>query len=232
MPASWRTAPAPPNSNGRRVDESPSAQWRPRLAASAWVGFIASASLIQLLLWPALGRWGIHPRELAGLLGILLAPLWHADLEHLASNLLPLALLIAVAAQVHPSFWRSALVAIWLGGGLLVWIVARPANHLGASGLVYGFSALLIVGALVRRQRSAFAAALVALFLNQGLAWGLVPVNSAISYEAHACSFAVGALAAWAYRHRDLPPPASSSSADGSGDEWDYLKRLPRDLPE
>jgi membrane associated rhomboid family serine protease len=204
---------------------------RSLLPALAVPGLVLAVSLIQLILLPGLDRLGIAPRYLEGLIGVITAPLLHRDGAHLAANLLPLTLLTIVAAQLYPSFWRAALGWVWLAGGGLVWLLARPGLHLGASGLVFGLTALLLVGGILRRERGAMTAALLALFLNQGLIWGMIPINSGVSWEAHAYSFGVGAVAAWVFRAQDRPPDEPEEAIEDPGpvgDAWNYRKFVAR----
>src|SRR5947207_14717822 len=77
-----------------------------RLAARIALGFVVLLWLIQLLNWGldlGLQRFGVHPREFAGLPGILLAPLLHVGSPHLITNSLPLLLLGTVMLHVYPT---------------------------------------------------------------------------------------------------------------------------------
>ena len=67
-----------------------------RLAGKIALGFVALIWLIQLLNWGldlGLERFGVRPRQLTGLPGILLAPLLHGGFAHLFTNSLPLLVL-------------------------------------------------------------------------------------------------------------------------------------------
>lgn len=211
--------------------------WRALLPALAVPAGVGAVSLLQLTLAPGWGEWGIVPRAWRGLVGIALAPLLHGDAAHLASNLLPMTLLLLAASQLYPSFWRGGLAWVWLGGGALVWLAARPGTHLGGSGLVFGLTGVLLVSGLIRRERAAMTAAMLALFLNQGLIWGMLPLNGAVSYEAHAYSFAVGAAVAIAYRRHDCPPPEDEADDDAPDPDdpgpWNYQRHLaPHQRPQ
>lgn len=214
---------------------------RPLLPALAVPLLIGALSGAQLLLWPEGPTLGVIPRWGLGLIGVVTAPFFHADATHLSSNLIALLLLLPVSAQLYPSFWRASLAWVWLGGHSLVWLLARPGNHAGASGLVFGLTGLLIVSGLLRRERGAMTAALLALFLNQGLVWGMLPVHRDVSWEAHVYAFVVGAVAAWVWRHDDVPPnedseeeaheinPTPRADADPTRGLWDYQRHLPPD---
>ena len=110
-----------------------------RLAVLTSLGFVALLWLIPLLGWGLeLERFGIHPREWIGLPGILVAPLLHADFNHLLANSLPLLVLGTTIFHLYPYSAFRVLPAVYLGPGILVWLFARGGNHIGASGIVYG----------------------------------------------------------------------------------------------
>ena len=92
-------------------------------------------------------RFGVRPREWTGLVGILLAPLLHADFGHLAANALPLLVLGTVTLHLYPTSARAVLPALYVGSGLCVWLIGRDSIHIGASGLVYGLAAFVFTSA-------------------------------------------------------------------------------------
>ena len=60
------------------------------------LGFLALAllgtELVNLLLSNWLNQFGVRPRDVGSLAGIVVAPFLHANLTHFASNFLPLLL--------------------------------------------------------------------------------------------------------------------------------------------
>ncbi|HUT40846.1 MAG TPA: rhomboid family intramembrane serine protease, partial [Gammaproteobacteria bacterium] len=74
-------------------------------------------------------RLGIYPQTLAGLRGILFAPLIHGSWGHLLSNSFALLVLLTALLYGYPRSVRPALLLIWLGSGLGVWLLARPSYH-------------------------------------------------------------------------------------------------------
>ncbi|NNF15474.1 MAG: rhomboid family intramembrane serine protease, partial [Gammaproteobacteria bacterium] len=79
-------------------------------------------------------RFGLVPREIAGLDGLLGAPFLHANFQHLASNTLGLTALGGlVSLQGNRTFVRVTLVIAFVGG-LATWLLAQYAIHIGASG--------------------------------------------------------------------------------------------------
>jgi membrane associated rhomboid family serine protease len=161
------------------------------------VGAIWVVSLADLLLGGALKRLGIEPRDVGGLVGIPLAPFLHRGLGHLASNTVPLLVLGAMVALrgVKDFWWCTLLVTVV--GGLGVWLFARPAIHVGASGVVFGYLGFLVSAGWFERRPSSIAIALLVVFLYSGVLWGILPGQAHLSWEAHLFGLAAGVLAGW-----------------------------------
>jgi len=180
-----------------------------RLAVKIALGFIALIWLIQLLNWGLdleLERFGVRPRELAGLPGILLAPLLHAGFAHLIANSLPLLVLGTGMLHLYPNSALKVIAAVYLGPGIAVWLFARPSVHVGASGLVYGLVSYIFVAGLIRRDKRAIAASLLICFLYGTLAWGVLPIEPGVSWETHLAAALIGLMLAIALRRLDIPP--------------------------
>jgi membrane associated rhomboid family serine protease len=184
-------------------------QERFRAAAFVSAMFVAALALVHLVSWVLgldLQRFGIQPRDAAGLAGILAAPLLHGDVAHLVSNALPLLVAGTALLYLYPDSSRFVLPAIYLGPGICVWLFGRDAIHIGASGLVYGIVAYVFVGGILRRDRRAWAASVLVAFLYGAMVWGVVPLKQGVSWETHLAAAAIGILLAFALRGRDVPP--------------------------
>jgi len=180
-----------------------------RLAFKIALGFVALIWLIQLLNWGldlGLERFGVRPREFAGLLGILLAPLLHGSFAHLFANSLPLLVLGTGILYLYPNSSLAVIPAVYLGSGIAVWLFARPADHIGASGLIYGLASYMFVGGLLRRDRRAVAASLLVYFMYGTLLWGLFPILPELSWETHLAAALIGVALAIVLRRLDIPP--------------------------
>jgi membrane associated rhomboid family serine protease len=180
-----------------------------RLAAKISLGFVVLIWLIGLLNWGldlGLERFGVRPRQLAGLPGILLAPLLHGGFSHLLANSLPLLVLGTVMLHLYPSSALKVIPAVYLGSGVAVWLFARGSVHIGASGLVYGLVSYIFVAGLIRRDRRAIAASLLVCFLYGALAWGVLPIEPGVSWETHLSAALIGLALAIALRRLDIPP--------------------------
>lgn len=149
------------------------------------------------LLNERLQRHGIHPREADGVDGIAWAPFLHSDWGHVASNSVPLLVMGGLVTVRGPRYWALVTLAIVVVGGGATWALGGSGNHIGASGIVYGYFGVLLTSAVVERNKAALGGALIATFLYSGLVVGFVP-QPQLSWEGHLFGFLAGAMAAWA----------------------------------
>jgi len=180
-----------------------------RLAVKLSLGFVALLWLVHILNWGldlGPGEFGVRPRQIAGLVGILFAPLMHGDFGHLLSNSLPLVILGTTMLFLYPHAAQKVLPAVYLGPGIAVWLFARGSSHVGASGLVYGLVTYIFVAGLIRRDKRAIAASLLVCFLYGALVWGVLPIVPRMSWETHLAAAVIGLVLGVALRHLDIPP--------------------------
>ena len=181
------------------------------------------AVALFLLLWVVKGaelfidfnftHLGIFPLSAKGLIGIFTAPLVHADIGHLANNAFSLLVLGGLMSYFYPTLFFKVLVLGWLITGSWVWVFARDAWHIGASGLVYSLASFLLVSGLLRRNPNLLAITLLVVFLYGGLTWGIFPVQQQISWESHLMGMISGILLAIFFRKHGPPEKRYS---------WDY----------
>lgn len=192
-----------------------------RLAARLALGAVAVLWAIHLLDWGLaleLRRFGVRPRELAGLPGILLAPLLHGGFSHLVGNSLPLLVLGTGMLYLYPNSAVKVLPAVYLGPGIAVWMLAKTGSvHAGASGLVYGLFSYILAAGLIRRDRRAIAASLLVCFLYGTLVWGVLPIEPGVSWETHLAAALIGLALAIVLRRLDVPPRKRYSWEDEDG---------------
>ena len=154
----------------------------------------------QLLFRQSLDNFGVHPRSLIGLWGILWAPFLHRGFQHLIANtgpILVLGTIIMISRSVRDFFITSLIVI--LVGGFGTWLIG-PADsvHLGASGLIFGYFGFLLISAYFERSCRSVAIALVVLLLYSGIIWGVLPQGNGISWQTHLFGFVGGWIAAYA----------------------------------
>jgi membrane associated rhomboid family serine protease len=172
---------------------------------SVFVAWLCVVELVDHLLRQQRGLTldglGIVPRTGPGLVGIVFSPLLHANFAHLAANAVPLLVLLTIL------FWDRryrpwpTLASIWLVSGLGTWVIGRGGSvHIGASSIIFGLVAFLIVaGLLMRSWRTAFIALLVCLVFG-GIFYGVLPQAGPVSWEGHLCGALAGVAVAWSNR--------------------------------
>lgn len=211
---------------------SPRAQAGFRIALKltlAFVGLLWGIQILNAVLGLDASPFGVRPRTVAGLAGILFAPLMHASFEHLLQNTLPLVILGTAMLHLYPQASRIVLPAVWLGPGIAVWLLARGGVHLGASGIVYGLIAYVFTAGLIRLDRRALAAALAVAMLYGAAVWGVLPIQRSHSWETHLAAALIGVVLALALRRRD-PVPVVRYDWEGSDDvvDLDAYDEAPR----
>lgn len=162
--------------------------------------------IIDSVLGLGLARFGLRPRHVSGLVGIFTAPLLHGGFEHLFSNTLPLMVSVTAILYLYPASAMRAIPVIWVGCGLLAWVIGRPSLHFGASGFVYGLLAYVFIGGILRLDMRSVAVSVMVWFLYGSMIWGVLPIRPNMSWEMHLSGAILGVALAIAYRHWDIMP--------------------------
>jgi membrane associated rhomboid family serine protease len=119
---------------------------------------------------------------------------------------------------------------IWLGSGLMAWLIGRPSMHFGASGLIYGLLAYVFFSGILRRDMRSVAVSLLVGFLYGSMIWGVLPIRPHMSWELHLSGGLMGVLLAFFYRKWDRVPVIRYDwEEDDSIPEW-YPDGEPKDL--
>ncbi len=170
-----------------------------RLVLVVFVLFSA-IEMINLFTGRMLSQLGTIPRYVPGLKGIILGPFVHGSLQHYFSNIIPLCIFTYLLLQYGLKRYLQVTLWIMVTSGLLVWLFARPATHIGVSGVVYGyFGYLVLAGFLSGKFKLIIISVLVAFFYG-GLIFGILPSSPFVSWESHLFGFIAGLVAAklWA----------------------------------
>ena len=140
---------------------------------------------------------GVVPRTWSGLHGIPTMPFIHGSLEHILSNSVPLAVLGALIVMSGTADLIFVVLVSGLIGGLGTWLFgAGDAQHIGASGLLFGFFGYLVFRvAFDRRIVTALVTLGVAALYGTAFAVSLIPDES-ISWSGHFFGFLGGVVAA------------------------------------
>ncbi|MFB1297854.1 rhomboid family intramembrane serine protease [Mycobacterium sp. pW049] len=151
---------------------------------------------------------GIRPLETDGLTGILFAPLLHSNWEHLVANTGPALVLGFLMTLAGLSRFLFATAIIWILGGLGTWLIGNigaptyngmvvETNHIGASGLIFGWLTFLIVFGFFTRKIWEIVTGVVVLFIYGSILLGVLPGTFGVSWQGHLCGAVAGLVAAY-----------------------------------
>lgn len=168
-----------------------------------FIGVIWAVYLLDLVLPVDLTTFGVVPRTVNGLPGILVMPFLHGSLSHLLSNTIPLTILLLLLAGSRAQSSRTVVSLIVLSG-LLLWLLGRQAVHVGASSLIYALIAFLFISGLLERRPVPLTVSLLVGFLYGGtLLSGVLPFNNEqVSWDGHLLGAIAGGLFAWGTRQK------------------------------
>ena len=163
------------------------------LAGACWVVFFINHALFS----DHLIQYGIRPRYLSGLSGILWSPFLHGSYPHLVANTVPLLILGGILSFRNPGeFVGVTIGGIVLSGGLL-WVLGRNAYHIGASALIFCFFGYLASLAVFERKSGNLFLSVICIVGYGGILRGMVPTSAAVSWEGHLFGFLSGIALAW-----------------------------------
>jgi len=210
---------------------SPRARRSFKLALKVAIWFTAFLWLVLIadtVFGLGLAQYGLRPKHLDGLIGVFTAPLLHSGAEHLFSNSLPLVVSLTTLLYLYPRSAMRVIPVIWIGSGLLAWLIGRESLHFGASGFVYGLLAYVFVGGILRLDIRSVAVSVMVWFMYGSMIWGVLPIRPNMSWELHLGGAILGIAMAIVYRRWDVVPVKRYSwEDDDSVPDWFPQKEPP-----
>ena len=187
-----------PDERPRTVETPASRARRGLVVVGSFVLLLYLIEIINTVLLHSLNRtFGLRPRTPDGLLDILTFPLLHANLAHLMSNTLPLIIFGFLVFLAGMRVFVTALASSWLGSGVVVWLIGGFNVTVGASGLVFGLVAFLLVRGFVNHNWWQIVLSVVLFMAYGGILFGILPtVASFVSWQAHLGGAIGGVVAA------------------------------------
>jgi membrane associated rhomboid family serine protease len=188
---------------------TPAAKKRPgwMVGGATIVSFVALLYVIEAIdqvSGSRLEQDGIRPLETDGLWGILWAPLLHANWAHLVANTIPALVLGFLVSLAGMSRFVYATVIVWVLGGLGTWLIGNlgapngvETNHIGASGLIFGWLTFLIVFGFFTRHAWQIVVGILVFVVYGGVLWGALPGTFGVSWQGHLCGGIAGVIAAY-----------------------------------
>jgi membrane associated rhomboid family serine protease len=186
------------------------------IVIASFTALLYLIELVDAAMSGRLDQFGIQPRTLGGLDGVLWAPLLHHGWAHLFANTLPVLLFGFLAMANGVGQWIAVTVTIWLFSGLGVWLAGDAGTTVGASGLAFGWLAFLLVRGIFNGSFGQIVVAGV-LFLYWGSTLlGVLPGNPGVSWQGHLFGAIGGILAAWLVSLANRTRSASSTPASAA----------------
>ena len=158
---------------------------------------MGAGALLRALLGQNANCFAIVPRTSGGLLGIVTAPFVHGGLAHLLANLPPFVVLGALVLRHGEHTFIKIALLITFTSGLLVWLLARSAAHMGASGVVFGFFGYLVAYAYFHHAVADVVIAVLVVLVYGSMLAGIKPARNGTSFEAHFFGLVAGIAVAW-----------------------------------
>ena len=87
--------------------------------------------IINALLGYRLNIFGIYPRRIPGIVGIVFSPFLHGSAGHLFFNSIPFVVLAALILVKGQNYFFQVTIMVGLLSGLLTWFFGRSAFHVG-----------------------------------------------------------------------------------------------------
>lgn len=173
-----------------------------------WLRAVSVIGALVILLWVleifdhltahSLDRFGIVPRRLDSPLSIATAPFLHFGWAHLIANTVPFFVLGVLVYVDGVRRWLATSLIVILTSGLTVWLLASPGSiTAGASGVIFGWLTYVLLRGFFTRHIGQILIAVVILAVYGGVLWGVLPMTTGVSWQAHLGGAAGGVLAAW-----------------------------------
>ncbi|MGE3920803.1 MAG: rhomboid family intramembrane serine protease [Gammaproteobacteria bacterium] len=153
--------------------------------------------LINQLVGKRLNWFGLYPRSLHGLFGIIFCPFLHANFNHLFFNLIPFYILANfILVQGRQTFYCVTATIVLLSG-LTTWLIGRRAIHIGLSGVVMGYWGYLLMNVYHQGTLLAIMLGVVCIYYFGALLFELIPTEFNKSWESHIFGFLSGLAAVY-----------------------------------
>ena len=143
-------------------------------------------------------RFGIQPRKVGGLIGLVAAPFLHGDFQHLISNTIPFLVLGGIVMLGGRGVFVAVTIFIALVGGGALWLFGPGGNtnHIGASLVIFGYLGFLLSRGFFEKSIFWVLVSFGILVFYGYLIFGVLPGEPGISWQGHLFGFIAGIVSA------------------------------------
>lgn len=171
--------------------------------------------------------YGVRPKTVLGLRGVLFSPFIHGSLSHLWHNTVPLFVLTTALFYFYNKIAWKVLLWILILSGIGTWLIGRPSYHIGMSGVIYGLVSFLFFKGIRAKHFRLVALSLLVVFLYGSLVWGTLPMDETISWEGHLAGFIAGGLLGFFFRQSvEAPPKYAWEKEDYNEDNDPFMRQF------
>ena len=165
-----------------------------------FVIIIWAIKLIEISFEISLVDYGVLPRKLSGIKGVLFSPFIHKDIKHLLNNSIPILILGSSLCYFYKKTYKTIFPLLFLLSGIFLWCLGRANLHIGASGIIYAMASFIFFSGVISKNKNLAALSLIVIFIYGGLFWGLFPTHQEISWEGHLSGFISGMFLSWSFK--------------------------------
>ncbi len=146
-------------------------------------------------------QYGLYPRRIQSLQGILFSPFLHGDYNHLFNNVTGFFSLAFMLFFFFPKNGIKIMLWSWLLTGMMGWIGSRTSYHIGASGWLYALASYLVFNGVFTKDKKTSVITLIVCLFYGGLIWGIFPLPDSlrISWENHLFGALTGIFLAYQF---------------------------------
>lgn len=152
-------------------------------------------------------QYSIYPRRIESLFGILASPFLHSDVSHITNNTLSFFVLMLLLRFFYSKVYFQVFIIGLLLSGIFTWLFARPAYHLGMSGVIYVLASFIISKSFFSKQYNLIALSFVVIFIYGSMIWYVFPIDKSISWEGHLSGLITGIILSFCYKNEIKASP-------------------------
>lgn len=166
--------------------------------------FLVAVQVINMLTGQSLGAFGIEPRDLTGLGGIIFSPFIHGSFQHLFSNIFAFVIMGGLIIWQSVEQFFKISIFIMFTSGLLVWgFGPEQVLIVGASGVIFGYFGYLLSRAFINKDPTSILIAVLVGLSYGSIIFGILPGAPGVSWQSHLAGLICGIFAAWIWRKKN-----------------------------